>query len=499
MKTLIFSNQGLSPLHFGIELEIAQKEVDAGNDLHILYCKSNLQTCFFNPNHNLLACAICESRTTTFYSKLQIPSSNITPLNNIISKFQLPEIAHSNDIFNISYKGYDIGRGIASSYISSRRNYEYKKKDKPYLEEMAIMTSNVVENIEQQLKEFAPDKVILFNGRFSELNAVIEVCKKYNVDFYTFESSTAKNKYLYFKNVLPHSISFRSQDMEREWKEAVPETRIDIAELWFNNRYSKDSADTKKFLAKQVSGHLPNKFDPKKENIALFIGSEDEHKTIKEHQFHQYEYQNNAIDKILHHFSDATNMHFYLRVHPNLSFSDTAQIQEINQMNYHNLTIIPAQEKVDTYELMKSCNKIVSFGSTVGIEATYHGKPSISFAHSYYGDLGCCYFPQNYEDLFDLITENQLLPKKKSTTYKYGYYQSVAGLSLKKFSYNGITKSTFDSQPIKRVNVKTIWTLLRNLGQLHQWKKMNKIIFNEKLGPKNALKLNSHVMNQKSK
>lgn len=95
MVSLIFSNQGLNPLHLGTELEIIENEIEAGNDVRILHCESNLPTCFFNSSHNLLACSICEARSSIFYNKIGIPSSSIYALKSIEINYSIPKIKQS--------------------------------------------------------------------------------------------------------------------------------------------------------------------------------------------------------------------------------------------------------------------------------------------------------------------------------------------------------------------------------------------------------------------
>lgn len=499
MRTLLFSNQGLSPGHLGIELEILEEEIREGNEIKIIYCKSNLKSCFFNPNHNLLACSICESRSLHFYNKIRISSNQISPLVNTDIPFKTSKIESAQDLFDIEYKGYDIGRGIAASYISVRRNYAFDSEDQEFIAEMANMCVDVIENFESQIEAYQPDKVILFNGRFAEVNAVIEVCTKLGVDYFTFERSSAQGKYKYFKNMLPHSLTHRAVEMKRQWAEGKEPERSEIGEFWFENRITKKAPGMEKFLAKQTSGNLPKNFDESRENVSFFITSEDEHKAIKEHDFPHYKSQNEALTKIFEHFKSNPDIHFYLRVHPHLRNIKSLQTDEIAQMVYPNLTVLNAEDPVDTYELIRKSKRVVSFGSTTGLESTYLGIPSISFGSSYYRSIDCCYYPDSYDELFQLIADTNLVPKKKEETYKFSYYQSTIGIPYTKFDDKGKMESSYAGETMKRVYTNTIPILLRNIKDFGHWKKMNQLIFKEGLNFSNAFQLNSHVLNEKLK
>ena len=61
MRVLLFSNQGLSVPHLGIELEILEGLKQQGHEVDIVKCNSKVNACYFNPAYNLPGCAICQS------------------------------------------------------------------------------------------------------------------------------------------------------------------------------------------------------------------------------------------------------------------------------------------------------------------------------------------------------------------------------------------------------------------------------------------------------
>ena len=90
------------------------------------------------------------------------------------------------------------------------------------------------------------------------------------------------------------------------------------------------------------------------------------------------------------------------------------------QLKHANLKIIMPEERIDSYALMESCEKIVTFGSTIGIEATYWGKPSVLLGACTYDNLDCCYTPKDRFDAVELII-SPLKPKPKENCYPYAY------------------------------------------------------------------------------
>ena len=117
---------------------------------------------------------------------------------------------------------------------------------------------------------------------------------------------------------------------------------------------------------------------------------------------------------------------------------------------------------------MDACEKVISFGSTMGIESVYWGKPSILAGRSIYEDLGGCYIPNDHEELIDLIND-QLNPLSNLGALKYGYFQSLAGIpyiyynpeSLFKGKFKGIDLSYSVNTKMKII-IKYIREILNN-------------------------------------
>ncbi len=59
MKILIYSPSILPDRHFGTDLEIAQKHIDAGDDVHFIVCETSMKYCEQNPYHKDNICFSC--------------------------------------------------------------------------------------------------------------------------------------------------------------------------------------------------------------------------------------------------------------------------------------------------------------------------------------------------------------------------------------------------------------------------------------------------------
>ena len=162
-----------------------------------------------------------------------------------------------------------------------------------------------------------------------------------------------------------------------------------------------------------------------KKNIVIFNSSDDELASIGADydSYSLFKSQYAGICSILEHFSRERDYCFYLRMHPNLSKLDNTFVNELLGLadKFDNITVIAPAEKISSYSLMDAADKVISFGSTMGVEANYFGKPSILLSASAYYNLGVCYLPVSMDELWEMIKAD-LHPLAKEGAIKYAFY-----------------------------------------------------------------------------
>ena len=85
MKYLIYSNTGLSSKQIGLTAQFVNDSFKEGVDLKIVKCDNVLENCFFNPLHNQIACATCQSRSQVLYNQIGLKKDNFIRLRLLIS------------------------------------------------------------------------------------------------------------------------------------------------------------------------------------------------------------------------------------------------------------------------------------------------------------------------------------------------------------------------------------------------------------------------------
>ncbi len=489
---LIYSNTGLTSLQIGLTAEVFSLLNKEENNLKVVLCDNVLHNCFFNRSHNILGCIACQSRLHKILDLVGIPAENRIKLkfNPNGSDITIPNFDNLSELLRYTYKGIDIGRGAASSIITYYRDYEISSaKYKDILDLELKKSMLVVDFFEEFLNNESIDEIYLFNGRFSEVRPLMKLAQATKIPFYTIESGTVNHYHLY-DNCLPHSIENSTLEIHDMWTKAAPQERLEIAEEFFFNRRTGNEKLGFSFTKKQQRDLLPDHFDFKKKNIAIFNSSEDEFKVITEWETDLYKDQNSAIFQLVEHFKDKADYHFYLRIHPNLTEVDNQQLHELRAYSQDNLTIILPEENVDSYCLIDSCEKALCFGSTMGAEATFGGKPSILYGNSFYMNLNCTYVPKSFEELESLILDDHLVPKDKLGALMYGYYLSTFGSPVEIIEFEDGKVSKIKDVKLKTFYPNALGLGFRYLGNIKQWFKAHYAYFGKKLNLKDLKKYN---------
>ena len=355
-------------------------------------------------------------------------------------------------LMKVKYDNFDIGLAVSSSIISLIRDpnpdvKKYRSIFNHYLRDALSLYFSLKNHFIEEKVEL----VYLFNGRFAYMRAAIRAAESLGIDYYTHEVGPSIDTYLTFKNALPHSLQYAYDDMMAFWEAADPETREEIGASFYEDQ-QKGNVLSKiyHFTKKQKTGLLPEEWDNAKENISIFNSSEDEFAAIgEEWKKGVYPSQYTGIQKIVTHFADKPNFHIYLRVHPNLGTASPAIVKELYNIQAPNFTIIAPDSPISTYQLAASSDKVLTFSSSVGIEAVYRGTPGIILAENFYKRTGSTYNPETHEEVIELLSTMDLPVKDKTGALIYGYWLKQRGIPYKYYQADSLFEGKFKGTEIK--------------------------------------------------
>ena len=448
-KVLVFTGMGDIA---GLEEAVTFKE-QHGCDIYFVSCDKNVGGCYHNPYCSSVQCRFCHYTMKKKIKELIKESDkyHYISVSDLINKDKknekidyLFDYCDVKSLKAVTYKGVDVGYGTFSTFVSFTRNVmpsfnQFLKNYLNYLIKGQILLTDVLLDYCDMIR---PDYIVFHNGRFNNYKPIYNIARNRNINFIATEyifvngwnGGTIKKNI--FVDDIPHSFSAIAKKMQIVWNNA-PSNKYDISKKFFENRKKSLPAGDIVYTKNQHINELPDKFDNTKRNIAIFNSSEDEFFAISREMDASvlFPTQYDALRKIFEHYKNDLNVHFYLRIHPNLKNVPYKSHTLLYTLKYDNVTIIPPTSTVSSYALMDSVEKVIVFNSTMGLESSYWGKPVIALNRCMYTDEDIVYSPKNDQELYDLIDKIDLKKKDRpvESWYKLAYY--LLGYGAVDFKY----------------------------------------------------------------
>lgn len=433
MKILFYTSGARFHEDLGLLMDEAIILSKEGHEVYFLYNNCSLGTCTLNLSQNSHLCAVCQQNMKHALKNLPktIKTINLGEFwrddNNI--HFEYKSI---KEIKRIEYKHVKIGYSVLSSYFTITRNLCPIIDDsfKSFIDRILIVSCRLTDALEDAINQIQPDRLCFFNSRFFEWRPAFDLAILHGIEAVSYERTTDLNKKnckQRFYNSTPHNIANLQKRCSAIWDKTdiTLKEKIEIGNSFFEKRRNGIAANDRVYTSNQERGKLPVDWDESKRNIVIFNSSEDEYAAIGDEYDSKsiFPTQYQGIKYILGLLEDEKNIHVYLRIHPNLKDVPYRYHKELEKLaeQYDHITVINAAESVSTYALMDAAEKVVVFGSTMGIEAAYWGKPVVLLAGAFYYYSDLCYIPKTREEIRDLLL-GELPPKPNKEAIKWGFY-----------------------------------------------------------------------------
>jgi hypothetical protein len=364
----------------------------------------------------------------------------------------------------------DIGWGALSTTIDAFRD---PFLDAPGSEDVARSQCEAAVKMGRAVSRFLGsqkgyDRAYIFNGRWATSRAAFNACRQAGIDVMTHERGSSAFTYTLCENSLPHSRGYWLSRINDAWAAASPEERDIGREFYEDNRAGK-AVSWNSFIKDQQKGKLPEGWDKERRNIVIFNSSEDEYAGIDASwQWPFYSMQSVEIRRIVEDMGRVDpQARVYLRVHPNLKNVDNADSRNYRAIESGNFFLIPPTDSISTYDLLEAADVVLTFGSTVGAEATYWRRPSVLVGPAFYEELDVAYVARSHEQLMELLMCG-LEPKPVENAIKYGFYLRTRGTGFRHWKPDGLFGGSFRGVDLGRVGRDPVerraWKLVGDLG-----------------------------------
>jgi hypothetical protein len=410
-----------------IDMEVVQKNDRRLSSPQVIYCDGVLPACSLNNTGNTSICNACIARTKYHHSLLQI-STVMVPLSSLIEDrilLDLKSLDHDcmtpDFLVTLVEPIAGIGRGALSSTISTTRDKSLTSETARELASKFLKSALLIHSaVTVAIDIYSPKSLVVHNGRLAEYHAVYLTALHNHIDVFTHEVCTPYYGWYLFKNGRIHDIQHYHDLIEFSTQSVTAEKMESVASDFFNEKRSRKALH-ENFTKHQTVGHRSYSKDNRK-TVTIFTSSEDEFAAIgPEWDFPLFTTQHEAISWIIDELSSVDEKVFVIvRMHPNMIKMHESDLRPYTSLLNKGVEVIWPDSVVDSYAVMDDADVVITFGSTIGLEAVYWDKTVIELGHSLFEHLDVCYKPSTRQEVIQLIC-NPPQPKPKRNLLPYVY------------------------------------------------------------------------------
>lgn len=423
--------------HYVTELNYIENHLNKGDTITQLICDADQNCCESNHNRLLSHCARCIGIRQHGLSSLSKSIQNLPLIHNDFKmswpdngKFKFKSLT---ELKNLNIDGFDIGYATYSSLVDRFLDTDPDiTKCESIVNKLLADSYRIFRTAMKYLKENHYDLVYIFNGRYAAARPWVRACEIQKVQFVTHERTSSLDRAIRFSNTLPHYPGQYTERVLQFWEDAhKDEDILKEAEDYFEERPKGKMTGWVSFTDKQKENNLPQDWDGNLRNVVIFATTEREFVGIQDmtHGF-LFSSQVDAFPFIIKTaLAKDPNLYFTLRIHPNSIKEKVRWWEGEAFQGLPRCRIIQPESSISSYALLFACEKALCFRSSMGIEATYWGKPSIVLAPPFYGKIDAVYEPSTIDEAIGLVVA-RLDPKPKINALKYAAFMRCAGDKL---------------------------------------------------------------------
>ena len=177
-----------------------------------------------------------------------------------------------------------------------------------------------------------------------------------------------------------------------------------------------------------------------KKIITFFCSTDHEYTSFslqkKKYNFYinsKWTNQIKAIKSLINIIKNDKNIFLFIKGHPNFSKKKSIE-HELKKLERLNVKYLSNSQEVDSINLLKNSDIVVTFGSTMELTARYMNKKVIPMFKHLYSELGIFKYPKNEKSLKRMIYKKQNFKKdSQNTLFKIAYFFMTFGKSYKFF------------------------------------------------------------------
>lgn len=321
----------------------------------------------------------------------------------------LESCADNAALTKLQHDGFaELGWGVLSSVVEATRNPFASVQSHPEVVERYLKSALLAYRLTRKaIQEFAPDVVVLFNGRYASTRAVLAAAGAEGARAVIHDRGCDRNHYWLATEPI-HDPDYVQRCIREYW-------RPDLAGAggeWFRERRARVEKGWISYTKRQTEAKIPPAMRGSERWIVFFSSSEDELVAVGDKYVNTaFPMQIDAVRAVAAAVQRLPGYRLCLRMHPNIASKSPEQIAFWRNLRIPGAIIVGPEEDFDSYAMLDRAYVSCSYGSTMGIEATYWERPSLLLNRSLYDRLAATFNARSSAEIEQFLANPRIFER----------------------------------------------------------------------------------------
>jgi hypothetical protein len=424
-KVAIFSNTPLWIDRHPEAVELAWRLAADNREVIWISCNEALASCPANPNHSSVLCRVCIQQNKRTTEKLLPPGATSVSFDQIRRpKLDIEFPQNWLDLLQYYYFQMPIGALVASQLSDDFSDISISDSDVQQRGRELISSGiYLYEWFRQLIAEKGISQVYAWNGRRSSDGPALYAADFMNIDYKSFisdEHGTVRiedefrvqtNKG-YMNRFLSSLESPITDDELRTVHNYFDRLRFGAPQDEYFRYFGQENKD--EFVITNCNKPILAIFTS---SVWENVGNREMSLSGRLNPFDEFE----RLDKVCNDPDIKSKWHVVVRFHPNQSNAGPIEKNLIDELvkNCSDIEFIMPNSKTSSYGLLDNAKLVLTFASTIGIEAAWYQKPSILYGRALHERAGFCYHFTDYAILKDALLNMDFEPTDTDLVARY--------------------------------------------------------------------------------
>jgi Capsule polysaccharide biosynthesis protein len=286
------------------------------------------------------------------------------------------------DLENLEFKNAKIGKIVAAAISGKVKIYDFSIKENrklinQYYNEAIIL----FDYLDKYILDYKPELVVTTNDRILVSGICTLIAQKVDTEIKIIYWGRSSKKYFIYDK----SLYFKPS-----WQNYIREISVERYNSWLEKAYftfflSRVRSNGLKSSEKYKQSRKENPIISSKKVFVFFPGTKWENSGLYNDEGNNFLNQEKSVEFLLKtlnpHDWQVIVRHHPLKKNQNVPFEsaawDACRI-------YENFREILPEENIDSYHLVKNCNIVGIYNSTIGLESIIMGKPTVIFGNPFW-------------------------------------------------------------------------------------------------------------------